>query len=258
MSNGPQTPPGEIVNWPMLKIKYDTDPAAIAKLLPPGIEPGANPVVTITIYNFPIMNEPEYGYVVSVDAICDGVEGEYQLANGIDQEAPVQSCQERWGQPKFIAEIEYYRMIDTVTAKCTHQGYTFLEFTGKVTGVDEEAGDIVANDWWVKFSRAVDMTPGNYDLPPKVVHVRSEFGTAHQETLDGKLTLRESPWDPIATLLPIRGEVKSVLWTPVFTDRQYADYKQLDGEAFWPFTETISGSRWPGLCGAPVKKLSTQ
>lgn len=149
-------------------------------------------------------------------------------------------------------------MIDTVSAKCTHQGYTFLEFTEKITGTEEVSDDIITNDWWVKFSRAVDMMPGNYDLPPKVVHVRSVYGTAHQETLDGTLTLRESPWDPVSTLLPIKSEVKSVLWTPIFKDRQYADFKQLDGKAFWPHTETISGSRWPEMCRAPIKTLTSQ
>ena len=34
-SGAPQGNPGDIVNWPMLKIVYRTDPEAIAKLLPP-------------------------------------------------------------------------------------------------------------------------------------------------------------------------------------------------------------------------------
>ena len=33
----PQGNPGDILNWPMLKVVYRTDPDAIAKLLPPGI-----------------------------------------------------------------------------------------------------------------------------------------------------------------------------------------------------------------------------
>ncbi len=81
----PVTVPGEILNWPMLKISYLTDPANIAALLPPGISPGKSPKVTITIYNFPVLNEPEYGCVVNVDAIYNGIEGEYTLGIGIDR-----------------------------------------------------------------------------------------------------------------------------------------------------------------------------
>ena len=58
-SGAPQGNPGDIVNWPMLKIVYRTDPEKIAALLPPGIESGANPHVTLTIYNFPVPDEPE-------------------------------------------------------------------------------------------------------------------------------------------------------------------------------------------------------
>lgn len=50
----PQTNPGEVAGWPMLKIRYRTDAAAIAALLPPGIAPGREPMVTLTIYNVPI------------------------------------------------------------------------------------------------------------------------------------------------------------------------------------------------------------
>ena len=35
---GPQNNPGEITQWPMLKIAYRTDADKIAALLPPGIE----------------------------------------------------------------------------------------------------------------------------------------------------------------------------------------------------------------------------
>ena len=42
-TGAPQGNPGDIVNWPMLKIVYRTDPDKIAALLPPGISPGANP-----------------------------------------------------------------------------------------------------------------------------------------------------------------------------------------------------------------------
>ena len=86
-SGAPQGNPGDIVNWPMLKIAYRTDPDKIAALLPPGISPGANPNVNLTIYNFPVPDEPEYGIVTSVDAEFDGIAGEFTLGYGIDQES---------------------------------------------------------------------------------------------------------------------------------------------------------------------------
>ena len=253
MSNVPQTNPGEILNWPMLKIQYQTTPEAIAKLLPPGIDASESPTVYLTIYNFPILNEPEHGVVVSVAANCDGIEGEYTLLIGIDQEAPVIRCQERWGQPKCFAKVEYYRMIDKIAAKATHAGYTFLEFEGKITGPDDNLEAFETNEFWTKYSRSYDMSEGKYDLPPRVIRVNSQYGTAYKEKVEGHLTLRESPWDPIATLLPVKSEPEAHLWTPIFKGRQYLEHKQLDGAAFWPYCETISGSRWPGEGGGPLK-----
>ena len=42
----PQISPGEIANWPLLKIVYRTDLDKIADLLPPGIDPGPSRTYT--------------------------------------------------------------------------------------------------------------------------------------------------------------------------------------------------------------------
>jgi hypothetical protein len=123
--------PGEIGGWPILRIEYPTDPERIAALLPPGIEPADSSNVHLSIYNVPVADEPEYGVVVKVDASYRGVKGGYAVAYGIDQESAVYISKETNGQPKFLAEIEYFRHGDNVRARCSHHGYTFLEFKGK-------------------------------------------------------------------------------------------------------------------------------
>jgi len=248
---GPQGNPGDICNWPMLKITYRTDAAAIAALLPPGINPGANPHVNVTIYNFPVQAEPEYGIVINVEADYNGIAGEYTLAIGIDQEAPLFLCQELWGQPKYPVQTQYYRLGDHVEAKVVHQGCTFVEFSGDVVATLPVPADHETNEWWIKCMRSVDPNACKYDFPPHVVRVHSKYGTAHLQELKGKLTLRESAWDPIATLLPMREQVSARLWTPIFRDRSITLAGELDGVGYWPFADTISGTRWPGKSGAP-------
>lgn len=248
---GPQSSPGEIINWPMLKLCYRTDADKIAALLPPGIEPGKEPHVYVTLYNFPVHNEPEYGVVVNVAADYDGQEGEYTLCIGIDQEAAVFISQERWGQPKYPARIHYFRMLDHVEGRVVHQGHSFVEFRGDVVGTQAPPADTDQNEWWIKSVRDVDLTPGKYDFPPHVVHVYSRYGTAHLQKLEGEIILRPSEWDPIATLLPLREQVSAHLWTPVFLDRSITLAGELDGEKFAPYADTIGGSRWPGEMGAP-------
>ena len=153
----PQGNPGDIINWPMLKLAYRTDPDKVAALLPPGIEPGAEPIVRLTIYNFPVPDEPEYGIVTSVDANFDGVAGEFTLGYGIDQESAIFVSQETNGQPKYPCITDYYRLGPQVSARCTHQGYTFVEYKGVSTGPVDAGPEFEQNEFWLKYSRAVSV-----------------------------------------------------------------------------------------------------
>ena len=98
-NSGPQGNPGDIINWPMLKIRYRTDADKLAALLPPGIEPGAEPNVTLTVYNFPVNGMPEYGVVTNIDASFDGIPGEFSLGYGIDQEEAIFVSQDAINPP---------------------------------------------------------------------------------------------------------------------------------------------------------------
>jgi acetoacetate decarboxylase len=247
----PKINPGDIAGWPILKIEYRTDPKCIAALLPPGISPSSSPTVYLSVYNVPVPDEPEYGVVVGVAADHKGLQGRYTLGYGIDQESAIFISRDMNGQPKYPCKTTYYRMGNDVTARASHQGYTFLEFRGAVKGAVATPPDHVEHEWWIKVSRAVGGAEKSYDFPPHVVHVKSTYRTAYQETVDGALTLRESPWDPIAKLLPMRELVTAYLWTPVFLGREITLGAALDPDAFWPHVDTIGGSRWPGHMGGP-------
>jgi acetoacetate decarboxylase len=252
--SAPQINPGEIANWPLLKIVYRTDPDRIADLLPPGIEPGAEPNVHLNIYNVPVKGEPEYGVSTKIVAKYEGTPGYYGIGLGIDQESAIFISQELNGQPKFPCSIVYFRRDETIVARCTHQGYTFLEFNGEVTGVGDEAGDPdghVERDWWIKSSRAVGGVEKSYDFAPHVVDVASVQRTVRAENVDGTLLLRDSPWDPYTTLLPMREQLSAQLVWSEMKSRTITLAGPLDPIAFWPYADTIGGSRWPGSMGGP-------
>ena len=152
MSDLPQGNPGDALNWPMLKIKYLTDPENIAKLLPPGLEPASRPEVILTAYNFPVNGHPEFGLVTAVLASKDGQEGEFPLGYAIDREAEIFISQEKFGQPKYPADITYFRLMDYVEARVTHQKYTFFEFQGQVTETVDPGPEFEVHEWWLKYS----------------------------------------------------------------------------------------------------------
>ena len=206
-NGSPQGNTGDIVNWPMLKVVYRTDPKCISALLPPGIQPGSDPHVNITIYNFPVPDEPEYGIVTTINADYEGKSGEYTLGYGIDQESAIFISQETNGQPKYPCTTEYYRLGPMVSARCIHQGYTFVEFKGMSKGPVDLLPEFDQHEWWIKSSRAVSVggPASGFDFPPHVVHVQSRYGTAWREEVEGKLLLRDSPWDPLTTFIAHAG-----------------------------------------------------
>jgi acetoacetate decarboxylase len=246
------TRPGEIGGWPLLQLVYRTDPDRIADLLPPGLEPWGEPTVHVNIYNVPVNREPEYGVSTKVPARYQGIDGYYGIGLGIDQEAAIFISQEINGQPKFPCSIRYFRFGDAIEARCTHQGYTFLEFRGDVTGPVPLTGeDVEQNEWWIKVSRAVGMVEKSYDFEPHVVRVRSVSEVVHAEAVDGDLVLRDSPWDPYTELLPMREQLSAQLVTSASKSREITLAGALDPIAFWPYADVIGGSRWPGERGGP-------
>jgi acetoacetate decarboxylase len=251
MSDLPLSRPGEIAGWPKLVVTYTTAPDNIAPLLPPGIEP-LDPTVTVAFYCVPVLGEPEYGVSVKVPAAWNGVEGQYSLGLGIDQEAAVHVSAETNGQPKFLCAISFFRLGDTVTARATHQGYTFVEFSGQVVGTSPpRAGEFTEHEWWTKYSRAIGGQPGCYDFPPHVVDVATTFEQRHLEDVKGDLTLLPSPWDPIDRHLPLVEAGTARLVTNQPKARVITNAGALDPDAFWPFADVIGGSRWPGERGGP-------
>lgn len=245
------TPAGEVAGWPKLVVTYDTEPACVEALLPPGLEPdGAT--VTVGFYCVPVLDEPEYGVSVKVPARWQGVPGHYSLGLGIDQEAAVHISAETNGQPKFLCDITYFRLGDRVVARASHQGYTFVEFAGRTSGDQEaQSGEVTEHEWWTKYSRAIGGGAGAYDLPPHVVDVATTFQAVWSQPVEGELVLRDSPWDPIATLLPMSAPATARLGVQRPTGRAISNAGPLDPEAFWPYADVIGGSRWPGERGGP-------
>ncbi len=247
----PMSRPGEVGGWPKLQLVYRSDADRIADLLPPGFTPGPNPNVYVNIYCVPVLGEPEYGVSTKIEASYDGMPGYFTLGLGIDQEAAIFISQEANGQPKFPCAITFFRLGDHVEARCTHQGYTFLEYRGEVTGTVASPADYAENEWWIKSLRAVGGVEKSYDFPPHVVRVATTNHTIHTESVDGDLVLRDSPWDPYTELLPLRELLSANLVTTTQPTRSFTLAGPLDPLAFWPYADTIGGSRWPGERGGP-------
>ena len=192
--------PGEVAGLPKLVLRYPTDPDAHRR--PAAAGPGhrrrarscrsASTACRCTA-------SPSTASAPRCPPASTGIDGQYSLGIGIDQESAIFGSRETNGQPKFPCSVRFFRLGDEVEASATHQGYTFLTYRGTVTGHRR------ARRRRGRGQRVVDQGrrgPSAARRRPTTSR-RTSCGCApraiatHAETLDGELDAARQPWDPL-------------------------------------------------------------
>lgn len=121
-----------------LYISYLTDPAAIARILPPPLKPFSMPVVTLSVchVNNPTFADDYYEAILGVYATYGKTLGLYPVGlvlGGSGAEMAVQCGRDNGSIPKKLgAEFVIRRNGDTVTAGVTRRGTQLVEATMKL------------------------------------------------------------------------------------------------------------------------------
>ena len=213
---------------------YLTDPEALASVLPPPLEAPPEPRVHVRIAEIDLKfgdyrHHEMVGYY-AVDAICDGLHGEYPLLIPIDMEAAVSISREKYGEPKKLADIELLRDGDHVEGRITRQGVTFVEILGDVTGVLPTPEPTRSAQFWFKFLPAA--VGDGFDAGPFLVRLDQVRTIASLENVEGKLVLRDLPGCPVVDL-PVL-ETVSINWAMRSSENTYNFVGPVDAEAFAP------------------------
>jgi acetoacetate decarboxylase len=183
---------------------YETEPEAIAAVLPPPLSPPAEPLVRVTIATVDVGHGyPVFGAgTVAVHARHDDVDGDYALVMPMTTEQAVVGGRETFGEPKKLAEIHLDREGDTVRGSFARMGVTFVEVSGTVTGEVEPTPDRTRTSFYFKFLPSP--TGKGFDGDPMLLYCRRAEKTRTLWRVDGEVTLRESRFDPVADL-PVLG-----------------------------------------------------
>ena len=228
------TPEGPVL--PSLEAVYLTDPAVLAAVIPPPLEPPPEPRVhaRVTTIDLALPGGHRYqekvGYF-AVDAVYQGTIGEYPLMIPIDLESAVAISRERFGEPKKLAEIEMVREGDHVEGRISRHGVTFIELVGDVSEVLAVPDPYPATQFWFKFLPAVQ-GPG-FDAGPLLVRVDQVRTPESLERVEGKLVLRDVATAPVADL-PVE-ELVSLTFTRRKSSVDPVVVGPVDAEAFAPF-----------------------
>jgi acetoacetate decarboxylase len=181
---------------------YLTDPEVIAAVLPPPIEPGAEPVVKVTVATVDITGYPTFGAgSFSVRARHEGTEGFYALLMPMTTEQSVIGGRETFGEPKKLGSVDLLRHGDRVTGTFARMGTEIVTVDGTVGRQLDLPDSETRTDFYFKFLPSPDGK--GFDSDPALVYCHRTEQTRKLEEVTGEVILRESRFDPVADL-PVR------------------------------------------------------
>lgn len=177
---------------------WETDPDALAAVLPPPLKPSERPLARVNISKVDLPGYPLGAGSFAVAAAHDGVEGWYPLVMPMTHERALVGGREVFGEPKKLGEVVVERDGLTVRAFLARHGIAFVEVRGAVAGELPLPEPVQKTDFYFKFLPAVDGS--GFDSEPVLVRCVRNEKVRKLERITGDVVLRESMYDPVADL----------------------------------------------------------
>jgi acetoacetate decarboxylase len=200
-----------------IRTVFETDPAIVKALLPKPLEPCDAPTGQLTASQVTIHVSDDFqveigSAIFGVDAVYDGQQGLYLLTMPMTTETAVVGGRETYGEPKKIADIAFELGADGAAAKgdrlratVTRMGVPYMEVAGTV-GDELGAREFAEHAWCFKANPSCDPDK-MLDHDPLLVRLEWKHAQTRAAEMTGEVTLRESPFDPVADV-PIRRVVR--------------------------------------------------
>jgi acetoacetate decarboxylase len=196
-----------------LRVVYETDPALAAALVPRPLAPAPRPEICATFSHVAMHLSPEL--TIEIGSAIFGArarhgddEGIWLVTMPMTSEQAVLGGRDTYGEPKKIAQIAFARDGDAVSASVTRMGIPYLSARGTLR---ESLGprELVERGFTVKALPACDPSAKGLAFDGDPLLVELEWRHQHREVrrVEGELSLRESPFDPVADL-PVRRLVR--------------------------------------------------
>ncbi|MBW8806297.1 MAG: acetoacetate decarboxylase family protein [Catenulisporales bacterium] len=210
---------------------WETDPDALAQVLPPPLKPAAKPYIRATVNQVDVFGTPLGAAAISAACAHGAEEGWYALVMPMTTERSLIGGREVFGEPKKLAEVTLEQDGDQVAARVTRHGVTFVEIHGRISGLLEPPPPYVKTDWYLKFLPAVD--GHGFDADPLLVRCLRTEKTRVLHAVDGEVVLRDSDLDPIADL-PVRRLVE-ITFGEKTSDQRGEVVARLDPRSVLPY-----------------------
>lgn len=215
-----------------LTVQFETDPDAVAALLPPPLEPSRNPVGTAWVRD--VGNSTTVGpYAVAglaVRARYADLTANYVLSMPVSTSAALLFGRDLYGEPGKLAKIVFEEQEDHVWGSAERHEIRFLSVRGRCT---EEAPAVREEQGLFLFKYLLRPDGSGFDTPPLLVHVLEDIGVKTARRGRGEIVFRESPHDPVSEV-PVR-QVLDAVYTEGHLYRTARVLGRVDPEAFLPY-----------------------
>ncbi|MFD0419151.1 acetoacetate decarboxylase family protein [Streptomyces sp. NPDC127108] len=210
---------------------WESDPDAVAAVLPPPLKPTDRPLVRANISRVELAGYPLGAGSVAVAAEHGGVAGWYPLVMPMTHERALTGGREVFGEPKKLGDVTVERDGLVVRAAMARYGIAFVEVRGAVSGSLPVPEPARKTDFYFKFLPAVDGS--GFDADPVLVHCVREERVRRLESVTGDVVLRESMYDPVADL-PVRRLVELTIGEKT-SDQRGRVVERVDAQALLPY-----------------------
>jgi acetoacetate decarboxylase len=186
------------VGGEMLAASYRTDPEAVVRVLPPGLEPAAEPVARVVVGRWRSNCVGDFsGGALYVDSRRDGIEATYVVSMFMDRDVPTFFGRDLYGEPKKIARVALFRQADRASGFIERGGVKLIEIDARL-GEDRGPSAGTSADFNVKAMLAADGQGLDGDATITLAEYRSQLFV--NRPADAALQVRGTAHDPLGDL----------------------------------------------------------
>ena len=181
---------------------WETDPDAVAAVLPPPLQPSERPLVRATVTRVDMAGYVFGAGYFAVAANHEGRPGEYPLVMPMTSERAVIGGREVYGEPKKIGEVVLEVDGEHVSGTMSRHGITFVELRGRLAERLDPPPERTKTDFYFKLLPAPDGK--GFDAEPSLVYCYKTERARTLTRVEGEVVLRDSDFDPVADLPVVR------------------------------------------------------
>ena len=217
-----------------VKVFYKTTPGLIEQLIPAPLTVADDPMVRIVMSRVfvDLHDGLEFGAATfGVNCKYKDIEGIYEITMPMEGEGVVVGGRETYGEPKKIANVEASKDGDSCHASVERHGIKYIEFNGSVKD-EAETSSFTDQVFCFKVFPSCEQNKV-CDQNPLLVKIDMHRKQTVNLNLEGELTLRESPVDPVVDL-PVE-EVVSMTWEEGSSSSNASVMEEIDPMGYIPF-----------------------